>query len=119
MILTDLILGNKFHKKNLFSNSFLKIATKAWAGTKSNWVNEEYYKKQLKDAGFKIIFLKKIGNKVYQGYANYFSKIKTIKQTIKERGFFPAIGLSIISMLLGFLYKKEWLEYIYIKVKKI
>lgn len=119
IILTDLILGKKFSRKNIFSNSFLKFATKVWAGTKANWVNEENYKKQLENAGFKIVFFKKIGNKVYPGYAHHFSKIKTIKEEIKERGILPAIGLSIISMLLSFLYKKAWIEYIHIKAEKI
>jgi len=119
MILSDLILGKKFKKKSFFSNLFVSLATKAWVGTKENCVNEKEYRKQLENIGFEIVFLKKIGNKIYPGYGHHFSKIKTIKEEIKERGFLPAIGLSIISMLLGFLYKKGWIEYIYVKAKKI
>ncbi len=118
MVLSDLILGKKFKKKSFFSNLFVRFATKVWVGTKENWVDEKEYKKQLEEIGFKIVFLKKIGNKVFLGYSNYFSKIKTIKEVTKERGFLTTIGLSLISMFLGYIYKKGLIEYIYVKVRK-
>lgn len=118
MILTDLILGEKFNKKSFFSNIFLIFATKVWVGTKANWVNEKTYREQLEKSGFKVILLKKIGNKVYPGYANYFSKIRTIRRITKKRNFLTSLGLSAISMLLGYLYKKGLIDYIYVRARK-
>lgn len=119
LILADIILGKKFNKRKKTHNLIVGFASKKWIVPKRNWVDEEQYKKQLEKAGFKVIFLRKIGNKVFPGYAKYFSKIKTFKKVKKERGIFTTTGLSIISRLLGYLYKKGLIEYVYVKAKKI
>ncbi len=118
LILTDIILGKKFNKRSRFHNLLVGFAAKWWVIPKTNWVDEADYKKNLEKAKLKIISLKKIGNKVFPGYANYFSKIRTFKEVKKERGFFTTLGLSIISIILGYLYKKGWIEYIYVKARK-
>lgn len=118
MILTDLILGKKFSTKNVFSNIFLSFATKVWAGTKANWVDEETYKKQIENAGMNVVLFRKIGDKVFPGYAGYASREKTLKESEKERGILAARGFVIISKMLGYLYRKGWIEYIYVKAKK-
>ena len=119
LIMTDIILGKKFKNSKTIHKLFVGFGAKTWAVPKSSWVNEKNYKKQLEDAGFEIVFLKKIGNKVFPGYAKYCLKKKTIKEITKERGFLAALGFSLISGALGFLYKKGLIEYIYIKAKKI
>lgn len=118
LILTDIVLGKSFKRKSSLHNLLVGFAAKSWVIPKANWVNEEDYKRQLEKNGFKIIFLRKIGNKVFKGYANYCTRIKTIKKMMKERGIFTGIGFTIISCLLGYLYKKGWIEYIYVKARK-
>jgi len=118
LILTDIILGERFNRKKKFHKLFLGLASKGWVVPRANWIDEETYKKQLENAGMKVIIFKKIGDKVFPGYANYCSRKKTMQESKKERGFFPAIGFVLISRALGYLYKKGWIEYIYVKAKK-
>lgn len=118
LILTDIILGKKFKIKSKIHNFLVGFASKWWVVPRANWINEETYKKQLEDAGFEGVMMKKIGEKVFPGYARYCSKFKTIKKVSGERGIRNAIGFSIISVILGYLSKKGWIEYIYVKAKK-
>lgn len=118
LILTDIILGEKFRRGKKFHETFLGLASKGWVVPKANWINEETYRKQLEDAGMKVVLLKKIGDKVFPGYANYCSRMKTLKESKKERGLPAAIGFVLISRALGYLYRKRWIEYIYVKAKK-
>ncbi len=75
-------------------------------------------KEQMEKEGLKVVFLKKIGEKVFPGYSNNGFSIKTIKTRLLQRGPFAIIGLTIISYLLGYLYKKGLIEYIYVKAQK-
>jgi len=118
LILTDIILGKKFNKKNKIHQFLVDITCKGWVVPRANWVNEDDYTKQLEKHGLKVVFLKKIGGKVFPGYGDYFSKLNTIKRLEKERGILTSLGLSMISVILGYLYKKGWIEYIYVKAKK-
>jgi ubiquinone/menaquinone biosynthesis C-methylase UbiE len=118
LILTDIILGEKFNKGKYFQTMISKLIAKKWIVPEVNKVNEERYKDQLKKTGLNVIFLKKIGNKVFTGYANNSLSIKTIKMRISQRGVLATIGLTIISYALGYLYKKGLIEYIFIKAKK-
>lgn len=118
LILTDTILGKKFQRNKKSHNLFVGFASKGWVVPRANWVDEETYKKQIENAGMKVTLLKKIGDKVFPGYAKYCSRFKTMKEVKKERGILAMIGFTLISMTLGFLYKKGWIEYIYVKAKK-
>jgi len=118
LLLTDIILGKKFNIRNIIHRIIMKFLSKKWVVPIINWVDEYKYKEQLKKAGLNIIFFKKIGDKVFPGYANNSFSLKTLKIRILERGFIPAIGLTIISYALGFVYKKGLIEYIYFKAQK-
>lgn len=118
LILTDVILGEKFNRRKILQNIILGFATKCWIVPRENWVTEEEYQKQLKETGFKVIFIKKIGKNVFPGYANHFFTIKAFNEVRKERGFLNTLGFVIISKILGYLYNKGWIEYIYVKAKK-
>lgn len=119
LILTDIILGKKFDKDKKFHNLIVGLASKGWVVPRANWINEETYIKQLEDAGMKVVFLKKIGDRVFPGYADYCSRNKTFMEAKEDRGLFPAMGFVMISRILGYLYKKGWIEYIYVKAKKL
>jgi ubiquinone/menaquinone biosynthesis C-methylase UbiE len=119
LILTDIILGRKFKRENKIHNFFVGFTSKWWVVPRANWVDEETYKKQIEDAGMKVVLFKKIGDKVFPGYAGYCSRIETMKYAKQERGILAAAGFTLISMALGYLYKKGWIEYIYVKAKKV
>ncbi len=118
LLLADIILGKKFKINNLFHRIVMKLITKWWVVPKCNWVDEDSYRNQIKKAGLNIIFFKRLGDKVFPGYAKNSFSLKTLKIRFSERGFFPAIGLTIISFVLGFFYKLGLIEYIYFKAQK-
>ena len=118
LILTDVILGEKFDRKKILQRIVLGFSTKCWVVPKENWVTEKDYKKQLEKTGFSVKFIEKIGNKVFPGYANHFFTVKAFNEVRKERGFLNTLGFVIISKILGYLYDKGWIEYIYVKAEK-
>ncbi|MBA7555546.1 hypothetical protein ES705_48215 [subsurface metagenome] len=112
------MLGDKFNKKNIIHNLLLGICSKLWVIPAKNRIDEYEYRTQLENSSFKIIFLKKIGDKVFEGYSNSFNHECTKKQ-IKKLGFFKSKGMIFIGKILGYLYKKGLIEYVYVKAKKI
>jgi SAM-dependent methyltransferase len=118
LLLTDIILGNRFNKEKRFCRAAGGLMAKWWVVPKSNCVNENTYKEQLEEAGLRTIHLKRIGGKVFPGYARNSFTYRTFKIRLSQRGFFATIGLTWISWLLGWLYKKGWMDYIFIKAKK-
>jgi ubiquinone/menaquinone biosynthesis C-methylase UbiE len=118
LLLTDIILGNRFNKEKRFYRAALRLIAKWWVVPTSNCVSENTYKEQLEEAGLKTIQLKRIGGKVFPGYARNSFTCRTFRTRLSQRGFFATIGLTWISLLLGWLYKKGWMDYIFIKAKK-
>ncbi|MBN1698181.1 MAG: methyltransferase domain-containing protein [Spirochaetales bacterium] len=118
MILADIILGKNFRKRNLFQKQIMKLIVENWHIPDENWVNEEEYRRQLHAAGFKIVFIKRIGNSVFPGYSRNVFRTEALKYCFKMRGLMTTIGFTVISGLLGYLYNKGFIEYIYVKVRK-
>jgi SAM-dependent methyltransferase len=118
LLVTDIILGDNYRKRNWFVYYLLKITASNWVVPKENWVNEDGYRNLLGDAGFELSFFKKIGNKVFRGYARNGFSSHTIKTRISQRGFLATLVLTIISAFLGYLYNKGYIEYIYYKARK-
>jgi ubiquinone/menaquinone biosynthesis C-methylase UbiE len=117
LLLTDIILGEKFRKWNPIHQIVLRTGAKGWVVPMANGVKEDVYKKQLSDAGFDIVFMKKIGDKVFPGYSNSFNH-EASKKTLKRMGMMTSIGFTFIGKMLGWLYKKGFIEYIYVKARK-
>lgn len=118
LLLTDIILGPKFSRKNIFHRAAVRFVAKWWVCPKANWTKEKEYIRQLKRSGFKVEFFRKIGNKVFPGYARNGFTGRTFRIRIKQRGFFATLGLTAISAMLGFLYNRGYMEYVYMKARK-
>lgn len=118
LLMTDIILGKEFNNGEKLQILILKCVAKLWVYPKVNWVDEEAYKSQLEKAGLKLNRFKKIGDRVFPGFAGNCFKIKTIKTRSAHRGFLSIIGLNIISFLLKYVYKKGLIEYIFVRAQK-
>jgi ubiquinone/menaquinone biosynthesis C-methylase UbiE len=118
IVLTDIILGAKYQPKKWSHRLLMKFICKKWVVPIENQVGEEGYNDQLRNAGLTPVFLQKIGDKVFPGYGRNAFSLKTFKMRLGLRGFIPTLGLTIISWMLGYLYKKGIIEYIYVKAKK-
>lgn len=115
MILTDIVLGRKLETIHSFRRIVLRFAAKKWYVTPDNWVVTGEYRRQLFAAGFSSVRIQRIGDNVFPGYAHNAFAPGTIINRIRQRGILYTLGLTIISWLLGYLYKKGIIEYIFVK----
>ena len=118
LLLTDILIGDNYDGKKFFQKLILKIAAKGWVTPRANQVKEDQYRKQLEKAGFSVIFLQKIGAKVFPGYSRHFNR-EILKESIRTMGWLKGTGIGCIAKLLGYLYKKGIIDYIYVKARKL
>jgi erythromycin 3''-O-methyltransferase len=118
LLLTDIILGKPYSQCSWFERKIMAFTAKWWVAPKENWVDHLVYRKHLETAGFRVLNLQPIGDKVFPGYAKNGFSMKTIWIRIRQRGPWATVGLTIISWLLGYLYKKGLIEYIFVKSTK-
>ncbi|OGJ85611.1 MAG: hypothetical protein A2268_16545 [Candidatus Raymondbacteria bacterium RifOxyA12_full_50_37] len=118
LLLMDIITGEKFAKATWLQRKILAFTVKRWVVPKANWVDQATYRQQLSKAGFTTRFITPIGDKVFPGYAKNGLSLRTIWIRMFQRGPGPTVGLTIISYLLGYLYKRGLIEYIYVKATK-
>jgi ubiquinone/menaquinone biosynthesis C-methylase UbiE len=118
LLLTDIILGHRFNKNKLLHKIAIRLIAKWWVVPKSNCIDAITYKNQLEEAGLKMIFLKRIGAKVFPGYARNGFTVKTIITRFSQRGFFATIGLTWLSWLLGWFYRRGCMDYIFLRAQK-
>jgi ubiquinone/menaquinone biosynthesis C-methylase UbiE len=118
LLMTDIILGKPYKQLSWFERKIVAFTAKWWVAPKENWVDQDVYRRHLKNAGFEVLFLQSIGNKVFPGYAKNGFSLRTIWIRLKQRGPWATIGLTIISYLLGFLHKKGLIDYIYLRSRK-
>lgn len=118
LLLADIIATPRMLKQGVFLNFFSNLTAKAWHMPKENQVSLIQYSDQLTGLGFKIDRKDCIGDKVFQGFADGNLKFAEIIRTIKTRGFFAGVGLTFISWLLAYVYRKGLTDYIIISAVK-
>lgn len=118
LILTDIIGKNKNSKKRKYLCSLTDFMAKMWQVPKYNLISGSEYRKQLLMANFEIIDFQRIGKNVFPGYSMNGFTMKTIKTRIIQRGLFATIGLTLISVILGYLYKNGMIDYIFVRAVK-
>lgn len=118
----ELLLADiTFNPKKLRSATLKKLTefgAKKWRMPKENWMGGAEYCEQLKKAGFKIKKFLKIGDKVFPGFAEYNTRLKSALGAVRTRGLPLGVGLTFISWLLGYGYKKGVIDYIFIRAVK-
>jgi ubiquinone/menaquinone biosynthesis C-methylase UbiE len=117
LILTDIILGRSLKSIGRINKRILRFIAKEWIVPDENWVDAAQYKKQLIGAGFSSVHIRKIGKFVFPGYARNAFTVNTIANRLRQRGIMITLGLTIISYMLGYLYKRHIIEYIFVKAR--
>jgi ubiquinone/menaquinone biosynthesis C-methylase UbiE len=117
LILTDIILGRSLKSIGSINKRILKFVAKNWIVPDENWVDSAQYKKQLIKVGFSSVQIQKIGKFVFPGYARNAFAVNTIANRLRQRGILVTLGLTIISYMLGYLYKRRIIEYIFVKAR--
>jgi ubiquinone/menaquinone biosynthesis C-methylase UbiE len=118
IILTDIIALNKNFKSNPIKLIAGRFCSKRWHMPPENWTDADEYRHLLEQIGFTVEKLEIIGDRVYPGFSASNLRFGAIINAIKTRGFFVGLGLTIISWLLGFLYRRKMLDYIFLRAKK-
>jgi ubiquinone/menaquinone biosynthesis C-methylase UbiE len=118
LILTDIIGKNEKSKKKKYLIYLTHLIATLWHVPKHNLISSSAYREQLLDANLEIIDFKRIGQNVFPGYSMNGLTLKTIKTRIIQRGFLGAIGVNMISLILGYLYNNGMIDYIFVRAAK-
>lgn len=122
LLLSDIIVTRQFLGANrTFSwiRSLGWMVSKAWHMPKENQVSQDQYTLALENLGFTIERSDSIGNQVFPGFAKSNTRFRTVIEAIKTRGLFAGLGLTLISWLLGYVYRKGYSDYIIVRARKI
>jgi ubiquinone/menaquinone biosynthesis C-methylase UbiE len=118
LLLSDITVNNDIVQKNLINKLLGKICAKYWYMPKENWMSTEEILETLKEIGFKIDSFEIAGDKVYPGFSKFNLKWKSIINAFRIRGIRLGVGLTIISWLLGYVYRKKMIDYTFIRAVK-
>lgn len=118
LMLTDITFDPSKTSGHPWIKKITELGSHHWHMPKENWVSVEKYCEQLRQMGFKVEKCLKIGGKVFPAFARYNTKMKSMLRAIKTRGLPLGIGLSFISWLLGYGYRRGVIDYIFIKAEK-
>ncbi len=116
LILTDVILGPGFPRRTVLQRLILSAARRAWMAPPENQVDERQYRDQLTGAGFEIVAVRTIGDKVFPGYSRSFTR--QVRAENRHMGLLLSTGFTLAGRLLGYLYRCGLIEYVFVKARK-
>lgn len=118
LLLADITVNNEVGKKNIINKIIGDSCAKHWYMPKENRMSTDEMLDMLKKIGFTVDTCEVAGDKVYPGFAKFNLKWSSIVNALKIRGFWPGSGLTIISWMLGYLYKEKMIDYVFIRATK-
>jgi len=118
LALADIVLGRRYDPSRPIAARLVRFAARRWHVPRENWVDAETYRSQLESCGFPAPVIRPIGASVFPGYARDRRSLGTLGASIRERGPFTAMGLAIISVLLGYLSRRGLIDYLLITARK-
>jgi ubiquinone/menaquinone biosynthesis C-methylase UbiE len=118
LLLSDVIAVNIEKDQNLFNRILGRLCAKHWYMPKENWMSIEELKILLEKIGFQIDTAESAGNNVYPGFSHYNLKWESIKNAVRIRGFKIGLALTFISWLLGYVYRRKMIDYVFIRAIK-
>jgi ubiquinone/menaquinone biosynthesis C-methylase UbiE len=119
LLLSDIIVDNTVTNKNLLNRMIGRFCAKHWYMPKENWMSVNELIILLREIGFKIDFANSIGKYVYPGFSKYNLKWISIKNAIRTRGLKIGLELTFISWLLGYVYRRRMIEYVFLRAIKV
>jgi len=118
LLLSDIIVDKIETGKNLYNRIIGNFCAKHWHMPKANWMSIEEMKELLKQIGFVIDTDESLGENVYPGFSRFNLKLKSIKNAIHTRGIRIGLGLTFISWLLGYVYRRKLIDYVFLRAIK-
>jgi ubiquinone/menaquinone biosynthesis C-methylase UbiE len=118
LLLSDIVVNKNEVKKNILNRLFGKICSKYWYMPKDNWMSTDEILEMLKEIGFKIGSFEVAGDKVYPGFSKFNLKWSSVYNAFRIRGIRLGVGLTLISWMLGYVYRKHMIDYVFIRAVK-
>ncbi|MBN1415579.1 MAG: methyltransferase domain-containing protein [Bacteroidales bacterium] len=119
LLLSDIVANMKETNKNLYNRIIGRFCAKHWHMPKANWISIKEMNSLLKRIGFEVDILESIGNYVFPGFSKYNLRWGSIKNAIQTRGFTIGLALTFISWLLGYVHRKNMIDYVFVRALKI
>jgi ubiquinone/menaquinone biosynthesis C-methylase UbiE len=118
LLLSDIIVDNIETEKNLYNRIIGNFCAKHWYMPKNNWMSIEEMKVLLNEIGFIIDTAESVGRNVYPGFSHYNLKLESVKNAIRTRGIRIGVALTFISWLLGYVYRRKLIDYVFLRAIK-
>lgn len=118
LLLSDIIVNNEQVQKNWFNKFLSRLCAKHWHMPRVNWMTADEFGAMLDAIGFEQTNVRSIGKHVYPGFARFNLKFSSIFNAMRVRGIRLGIGLTFISWLLAFLFRRGILEYALVRAAK-
>ncbi len=118
LALADVVLGSRYERAGRLAARLIRFAARQWHVPRENWVDRETYRDQLERSGFKVVKIRPMGASVFPGYARDRLSFATFHASVTGRGVGTAVGLTIISVLLGWLSKHDWIDYLLVTARR-
>ena len=118
ILLTDIIVNRGNAKRQPINFWIGRRAARLWHMPEANWMTIAEIVKLIESIGFRVDIARGMGNKVYPGFASNNTKMPSILNAIKTRGIFIGLGLTLISWLLGWAFRRGMIDYAFIRAVK-
>ena len=118
MIVTDAIVTDNSKTAARWERMLLKTVARSWLVPPENCVSNGLYRTQLQRSGFAVLSFESLGRHVFPGYAANAFDTATYRARVQQRGVAAATVLTAISYVLGALYQRGLIDYVFVKARK-
>lgn len=118
LLLTDIIVNRAKAEGQPMNFWIGRRAANLWHMPKANWMTIPEIVQLLESVGFKVDIARSMGERVYPGFSRNNTKMPSIINAIKTRGIFIGLGLTFISWLLGWAFRRDMIDYAFIRAVK-
>ena len=118
LLLTDIIVNRGNANKQPINFCIGRRAASLWHMPEANWMTITEIVTLLKSIGFRVDIARSMGGQVYPGFAGNNTKMPSIINAIKTRGVIIGLGLTLISWLLGWAFRRDMIDYAFIRAVK-
>ena len=118
LLLTDIIVKRGSARRQPIYFWIGRRAAGLWHMPKANWMTIAEIVELLESIGFRVDIARSMGDKVYPGFSKNNTKMPSIFNAMKTRGVFIGLGLTLISWLLGWAFRRDMIDYAFIRAVK-
>jgi SAM-dependent methyltransferase len=118
LLLTDIIVNRGNAEKQPINFWIGRRAAGLWHMPEANWMTIAEIVTLLQSIGFRVDIARSMGGRVYPGFAGNNTKMPSIINAIKTRGVVIGLGLTLISWLLGWAFRRDMIDYAFVRAVK-